>query len=108
MTRTYIAGGMTGIKDFNYPAFADMERYLLNVMDCAHEVLNPITIADGDTTQPYEFYIRESIKMLLRANAVVFLEGWEKSNGARLEHSIAKALKLKMYNHNLEILKENE
>lgn len=105
MTRTYLAGPMTGLKDFNYPAFMHMEQRLLSTMDCAHEILNPITIADGDTTQPYEFYIRESIKMLLRANAVVFLEGWEKSNGARLEYDIAKSLKLRMYDHNLELIK---
>jgi hypothetical protein len=102
MIKYYLAGPMTGLPNFNYDAFRDMERKVLSVMDCGIEILNPITIADGDTTKPYEFYIRESIEMILRANAVVFLEGWQNSTGAQLGYNIAKLLKLELYDHNLE------
>jgi hypothetical protein len=104
----YIAGPMTGYESFNYPAFEKMEKQLIDAFWCKPDnILNPIRIADGDTTKPYSFYIRESIKMIENATDVVFLDGWEKSKGAVLEYHIAKTMGLNMLDQNLYPLPEN-
>lgn len=104
----YIAGPMTGYPDFNHPAFFAKEKELLNVLSFVggpFSIINPAKIADGDTTKEYAFYIKESLALLEKANAVVFLEGWKNSKGARLEAAYAVALGLHMYDHELNPLK---
>lgn len=74
---------MTGHESFNYPAFEKMEKRLIEEFWCKPEnILNPIRIADGDTSKPYDFYIRASIHMIAEATDVVFLDGWKRSRGA--------------------------
>lgn len=97
----YISGPMTGLPGFNYDAFAKMHD-LLTYQYGIYGIRNPTSIADGNTDKPYTFYIFESIKLILKSNAIILLEGWERSNGARLECLIAKNLKFKFFNHLLE------
>ncbi len=89
--KVYIAGPMTGYPDFNYPAFHDAERALI---EAGHEPLNPAANFDGDTTRERREYMRRDIEMLLMAEAITFLPGWEKSKGATLEMRIAMELNL--------------
>lgn len=102
---------MTGIKDFNYPDFHAMETWLFNINSIysndRYIVLNPANISNGDTTKSYDFYIRESLKMVARADAIVFLDGWEKSKGARLEYQCAKLMGLRLYDSKFNILDES-
>lgn len=93
----YIAGPMTGYPDFNHPAFFAKEKEILAINDSGVVVLNPAKIANGDTSKEYDFYIRESLNLLQKANAIIFLEGWEKSRGARLEAECACALGMDMF-----------
>jgi len=97
----YIAGPMTGHPDFNYPAFFAKEKEILANAPPPTIVLNPAKIASGDTTKEYAFYIKESLALLEKASAVVFLEGWKASKGARLEAAYAIALDLDTYDHEL-------
>lgn len=92
---TYIAGPMTGIPEFNYPAFKAAAAVL---RARGVEVLSP-TEHTGDVPpddytheKPYGYYLRRSLRMLLDCDAAVFLPGWEMSRGARLEREIAVAL----------------
>lgn len=99
---------MTGYDNFNYPSFEQMEKILIDAFWCKPEnILNPIRIADGDTTKPYDFYIRASIHMIAEATDVVFLDGWEKSKGAVLEYHIAKTMGLNLLDQNFNPLPEN-
>ena len=87
--RVYISGPMTGLPEYNFPAFFAMARKL---KERGFSVLNP---AAWPARATYEEYLQHDIKMLIRyADAVVFLDGWEKSNGARVEMAVARALKL--------------
>jgi hypothetical protein len=95
----YIAGPMSGYPSFNHPAFFAKEKEILAHAPPPTFVLNPAKIANGDTTKEYAFYIKESLALLEKANAVVFLEGWKNSKGARLEAAYAIALGLDMYDH---------
>jgi len=93
----YVAGPMTGLPEFNYPAFnaaADDLRAK------GHDVLNPADIeALNDTGQPqqWRWYMRHAIGMVAGAEGLAMLPGWENSRGARLEHSIGVALKLDIH-----------
>ena len=87
----YIAGPMSGYPDFNHAAFnkkaSELHRFGVNV-------LNPAEIDGGSTDKPWEYYMRKAIALLVQADAVVVLDGWENSKGAKLELTIATALRI--------------
>ena len=88
MPKVYISGTMSGIPDYNYPAFYDaaMKLRLKGV-----DVVSP---AEGTVTSDkmWSDYMRAAIKLLCDCDFNVRLPGWQKSKGAQLETQIAKAL----------------
>lgn len=90
----YIAGPMTGMLEYNYPAFNAAEE---DWKAAGWIVLNPAHHANGDTTLEYKYYIRKSIEEVLKANALAVLPGWQKSTGAKLEVDIARLLGYDIY-----------
>jgi len=100
--RVYISGPMTGLPDFNYPAFDVMEKKLINLG--IRMILNPAKIANGDTSREYTYYIKESIDLLLHADYVVFLKGWTNSKGALLEYHCAKMFGCTLLNEEFTLL----
>lgn len=94
MTRVYLAGPMSGIKDFNYPAFhAAASRW----REAGWEIENPAEHFDGRTDLPYSTYMRAALESLLRCDAIALLSGWWDSPGARLEYQVAQALGMTVY-----------
>jgi nucleoside 2-deoxyribosyltransferase len=98
MTRTrpttiYVAGPMTGIPEFNYPAFNSAAERLRGL---GHRVLNPADSEDYNPTpgtpQAWDWYMRHALRMVLQADALALLPGWETSRGATLEVDVATAL----------------
>lgn len=91
----YVAGPMTGIADFNFPAFNAAADRLLNN---GYEVINPADNDNGDPEQartsgtPWEDYMRKDIADLIEADAIAVLPGWQNSKGASLEVTVAAAL----------------
>ena len=100
--KIYIAGPMSGYPEFNYPSFFAMEHILKQIG--VETVLNPVVIGDGDTTMPYDFYIRHSLQMVSQATAIVMLDGWEKSKGAQLEHLSATTMGLPVFDQRLNLI----
>lgn len=89
--RIYIAGPMSGLPGYNFPAFhAAAETWRAH----GYEVVNPAE--NNDTSQSYEWYIRRAILGLLECDTIVMLPGWERSHGARMEHAIATNLGMTM------------
>ncbi|HGK4672604.1 TPA: DUF4406 domain-containing protein [Kluyvera georgiana] len=88
--KIYIAGPMTGYKDFNRPSF---RAFALKLSLDGHVVLNPAVLPDG-LTQPQ--YMDICLAMLRSANAIYLLDGWEKSAGARAEKALAEKLALEI------------
>jgi hypothetical protein len=104
--KLYLAGPMTGIKDFNYHAFREAASKL---EDAGHTVFNP---ADNDVANGFDprgmsgdaaeakaagFDLREALKQDLswicdHAEGIALLPGWEESKGARAEVGLAHAL----------------
>ena len=90
--KVYVAGPMTGLPDFNYPAFtAAAER----LTAAGHRALNPVdseTLNDTGSPQTWDWYMRHALRMVLDADGIALLDGWEASRGARLEHHVATTL----------------
>jgi len=89
----YIAGPMTGLPEFNFPAFHKAEDRLCAV---GFEVLNP---ARNDEPSPptWENWMRLALAQVVRADGVALLRGWEKSKGAQLEVRVAQALGIETF-----------
>jgi hypothetical protein len=100
----YIAGPMTGLPRFNYPAFAEAEEL---IAECGVSVFNPtklVNTADeydeimASVDGTYNFsngktwsdFIIPSVKVIIdRVGSLVFLKDWQTSRGARLEAVVA-------------------
>lgn len=107
--KVYLGGPMTGIAQFNFPAFdaaaADLRKQ-------GYEVVSPAELDDPETRelalqspdgapgsgsahgQTYGDFLARDVKLLADdgVEAVIVLPGWEHSTGARLETFIANAL----------------
>ena len=88
--KVYIAGPMTGLPQFNRPAF---HQAALNLSFEHHVPLNPAILPDGLTESDY---MAVGITMLQRADAIFLLTGWQFSAGARAEHALALKLGLEV------------
>lgn len=93
MTTLYVAGPMTGLPEYNYPAF---DKATVDLAYAGYRVLNPVTTEKLNPTpgtpQPWEWYMRHALRMVLAADGIAVLPGWEGSRGARLEVYVARCL----------------
>ena len=91
--KLYIAGPMTGLPDFNYPAFNAIEAALREV---GYDVLNPTLGNETPDADPpgltWADYLRRALHMVADADGIALLPDWEGSRGARLEFHVATAL----------------
>lgn len=90
--RVYLSGPMTGLPEFNYPAFESAAGFLRSTM---FEVYSPHeweqTNNDGRFNLPIAF--ADYCYYICRiADAVVVLPGWRDSPGATAEAYLARAL----------------
>ena len=53
-----------------------------------HEVLDTV-FEDFDENASPIYYLARSIEFLDKADAVVFMKGWQEARGCRIEHQIA-------------------
>lgn len=85
--RIYISGKITDTTDY-MERFRKAEEYL------ASRGFSPVNPARVNAMMPedttYEEYMIVSFAMIETCNSIYMLDGWENSNGARLEHEKAK------------------
>lgn len=98
MNKIYISGPMTGKPEYNYPAFNQMAALLRSN---GYTVFNPAEIRKplfqfGSENELWIWYMKKAISMLMKADTVVLLPGWEKSNGVCIELVLAKELGYKI------------
>jgi hypothetical protein len=112
--KTYLAGPMRGIKEFNYPAF---HAAAAKLRAWGHDVFNPAEmdtvihgrdVSAGNETgsleqaaQEHDFDLRTALLIDTAwiceyAECIAMLPGWERSKGAAAEHALAVALELKI------------
>lgn len=89
--KIYIAGPMTGIPEFNRPAFHEVASALTND---GHVVLNPAILPDGLSQREY---MDICCAMIRCADAIFMLRGWEISEGAVAERALAKKLGVEIF-----------
>lgn len=98
----YLAGPMSGIAGFNFPAF-EMAAFLLR--DRGYNVISPVELDDrdeyrrainspngdpADLTRPWGQTLARDLKVLLNeCTGIILLDGWRFSKGAILELSAA-------------------
>lgn len=109
--RIYLAGPMSGIPEFNFPAF---NAAAAKLREGGHHVFNPaerdierhngVDISKGNSTGSQEeaakqhgFSLREALAddtawICKEANTIAMLPGWENSKGARAEWHLSLAL----------------
>lgn len=100
----YLAGPMTGIPEWNAPAFTWAKE---RAQDLGWEVVNPSGrknhhrgkcppgVQQGDHT--HACWMRSSLHLLLLCDAVLMLKGWEGSRGATTEFLVAQATGMTIY-----------
>lgn len=89
-TRIYVAGPMSGLPDYNYPAFhAAADR----LRTAGFHVENP---AETHLPQgsPWEDFMRDALARMLTCDAVATLPNYEQSKGAAIEVALAKSLSI--------------
>ena len=108
--KVYTAGPMTGIPQFNYPAFIS---YAASLRAHGFEVVSPAELDDPDdkeaalaspdgsmlhytgaTRKTWGDFLARDVKLIADdgIEAIVVLPGWERSRGARLETYVGGAL----------------
>lgn len=90
MHRIYIAGPMTGLPDFNYPAF-HAEAARLRAL--GYHVENP---AENPKQPSWGKYMRQSLRQMLTCDTIALLPGWTGSRGATLERYVGQIVGLQV------------
>ena len=85
MKKVYVSGPMTGIKDYNLPAFVEAAKLL---SERGFKPALPVQYADGKL---YEEYLKDDLRELLDCDGIFMLPGWQESKGAKIEHMVALA-----------------
>ncbi|EPG9672815.1 DUF4406 domain-containing protein [Citrobacter freundii] len=88
--KIYIAGPMSGLVEFNRPAFMFTAAKLTGR---GHTALNPAILPDGLSQAEY---MDICLAMLRCADVIYLLKGWEYSPGARAEKALAEKLELQV------------
>lgn len=99
--RIYVSGPMTGYKDYNYPAFHRVADEWRNL---GHDVFCPAENFKGSTEYPWDFYMKEDLRLVMHCDAIVLLDGWSYSRGALMEALVAKTCGLHTFNEHGEEL----
>jgi hypothetical protein len=102
--KLYLAGPMTGIEHYNFPAFDEAAKQL---REAGHTVFNPAendrengfdaTGLLGHEAAEHGFDLRKALKQDLswicdNAEGIALLYGWQHSRGAQAEVALGKAL----------------
>lgn len=79
----YLSGPMTGLPNYNRPAFNRMAKLLRSK---GFKVENP---AENPEQESWEKHMELAITQLKTCNSIIMLQGWECSKGAQIELEIA-------------------
>lgn len=97
--KIYISGKITGLTQAEYTkAFAEAEA---RMKELGYATVNPVEIeadakAGASDAETYRAHLRADIVELTKCDAIYMLSSWQSSEGATLEHEIAKNLGLRI------------
>jgi hypothetical protein len=96
----YLAGPMSGLEDFNFPAFFRAQKELesrgMKVFNPAQaDIENYGSLDETKKKANYRDCLRIDLNWILdHAEAIALLPGWENSKGVEIELALARVLKL--------------
>ena len=101
----YLSGPMTGLPEWNYPAF---NRAAQRLRDYGYEVFNPAEFCDDpESFNPREAFYYFCNYITKEADCLFLLPGWKNSQGANLEVDLAKICGIPCYNYDdFDVVKE--
>ena len=91
--KIYLSGKISGT-DLDYVRRL-FDKVATTLRALGHEVTNPLCngLSESD---PWEDHIAKDIINLIDCEGIYMLQGWEDSQGARIEHAVAKEIGLKV------------
>ena|GEM_PF-6751340 len=99
-TTVYLSGPMTGYQDWNYPAF---EAAAARLRTLGWVVLNPAESKLPPDTTPRAAFLADDLMAITvgaggePVDGIVFLDGWTKSAGARMEALVGLEMGMRFY-----------
>jgi len=88
----YLSGPMTGIPEWNFPAFHSAAA---DLRAKGWTIVSPAELTT-DTSKSWHECLRTDLRALCDCEGLILLPGWEHSNGAHLELHVAHRLGLKI------------
>lgn len=85
--RIYVIGPVTGFDDLNVTAFENARRKL---REAGFMPLIPHDFVSEDAD--WQQAMRRSVETLAKADGIAYIDGWQKSKGARIEWRLAHSL----------------
>lgn len=111
----YLAGPMSGYPQFNFPAFIAAAA---DLRERGYEIISPAELDDSDTQaaamaspdgapgsgsvdgKTWGDFLARDVKIVAdKVDGVIFLDGWDKSRGARLEAFVGVLTGHKFYEY---------
>lgn len=92
MKRIYLAGPMSGLPEFNFPAFHAM-AFRLRAL--SFEVENPAENPEPPC-KSWEGYMRMAIAQLVTCDTIALLPDWHQSRGAMVELDLSHKLGMRI------------
>ena len=91
----YLSGPITGIENYNKEAFDKAEKL---VKALGYKVINPhkIKLLKKFNGKFWGNYMRADLRELMKADILILLDGWVKSDGANLELYNAQKIGMKI------------
>ena len=86
--KLYVCGPMTGLPEFNYPAFRTAAERLT---DAGYPSRRRVR-RRGTRPRGWSDYMRRALGLLVQCQGVAVLAGWQTSRGARIEAKLAQDL----------------
>ena len=91
--KIYLSGKISGT-DLDYVRRL-FDKVATTLRALGHEVTNPLCNGLSEAA-PWEEHIAKDIINLIDCEGIYMLQGWEDSQGARIEHAVAKEIGLKV------------
>lgn len=92
--RVYVAGPMTAIPEYNYPAFYQAKEILETI---GLDVQIPPELCPQQDGFTYTDYFKADIEGMLTCEILVLLPGWTQSPGARAEMILGATMGMPTY-----------